>query len=202
MLNRLKPKIHLSTPLSKKSKTDQENFTPFLYDGKMDTLGEPQIRVATQDDRDTLRRLYYAFHEFHVLGVPSHLRSLGPYETYDWAAFDKAIDEIFSNPDAVILLIQVKGEPVGFVEVYLKQDDASNEAIVPYRYGHVQSLFVTAPLRGTGLGRQLLASAECWVRERDATQIKLDAWEFAAGPLGFYAKNGYKTLKRTLIKEL
>ena len=32
--------------------------------------------------------------------------------------------------------------------------------------------------------------------------MKLDAWEFAAGPLGFYEKNGYKTLKRTLIKEL
>ena len=40
------------------------------------------------------------------------------------------------------------------------------------------------------------------MRERDATQMKLDAWEFAAGPLGFYEKNGYKTLKRTLIKEL
>jgi GNAT superfamily N-acetyltransferase len=98
--------------------------------------------------------------------------------------------------------MEVNGEPVGFVEVSLKQDDASNEAIMPYRYGHVQSLFVTASLRGTGLGRQLLASAECWVRERDATQMKLDAWEFAAGPLGFYEKNGYTTLKRTLIKEL
>ena len=49
---------------------------------------------------------------------------LGPYETYDWAAFDKAIGEIFSNPDAVILLMQVNSEPVGFVEVYLKQDGA------------------------------------------------------------------------------
>ena len=168
----------------------------------MDTLEAPRIRVASQDDRDTLRRLYYAFHEFHVLGVPSHLRSLGSYKTYDWAAFDKAIGEIFSNPDAVILLMEVDGESVGFVEVYLKQDDASNEAIVPYRYGHVQSLFVTASLRGRGLGRQLLTFAECWARGRGATQMKLDAWEFAAGPLGFYETNDYKTLKRTLIKAL
>jgi hypothetical protein len=93
--------VHSYVIASQERKTDQENFSPFLYDGKMNTLGEPQIRVATPGDRDTLRRLYYAFHEFHVLGVPSHLRSLGSYETYDWAAFDKAIGEIFSNPDAV-----------------------------------------------------------------------------------------------------
>lgn len=194
--------VHSYVIASQECKTDQENFSLFTYDGKMDMLEAPQIRVATREDRDTLRRLYYAFHEFHVLGVPSHLHSLGPYETYDWAAFDKAIGEIFSNPDAAILLMEVNGEPVGFVEVYLKQDDASNEAIVPYRYGHVQSLFVTASLRGRGLGRQLLASAECWVRERGATKMKLDTWEFAAGPLGFYERNGYKTLKRTLIKAL
>lgn len=168
----------------------------------MDTLEEPQIRIATQGDRDTLRKLYYEFHEFHVLGVPSHLRSLGPYEMYNWAEFDKTIGEILNNPDAVILLMEMSKQPIGFVEVYMKQDDTSNQASVPYRYGYVQSLFVTAPLRGKGLGRRLLASAEQWAQERDGTLVKLDAWEFAAGPLGFYEKNSYKTLKRTLIKAL
>jgi GNAT superfamily N-acetyltransferase len=168
----------------------------------MDTLEKPQIRVAMQDDRDTLRKLYYEFHEFHALGIPSHLRSLGPCETYNWAEFDKAIGEIFNNPDAVILLMEMSEQPIGFVEVYMKQDDASNQASVPYRYGYVQSLFVTASLRGRGLGRQLLASAEQWAWERGATLMKLQVWEFAAGPLGFYEKCDYRTLKRTLSKVL
>ena len=164
-------------------------------------MEEIRIRTATQDDRDTLRKLYYEFHEFHALGVPSHLRSLGPYETYDWNAFDKAIGEIFSNPDAVILLMEVNEQPIGFVEVYMKQDDASNQAIVPHRYGHVQSLFIAASLRGRGFGRQLLESGEQWALEKGATMIKLDAWEFAAGPLDFYEKCGYRTLRRTLARD-
>ncbi len=160
------------------------------------------IRTATRDDGEVLRPLYYEFHEFHAAGVPSHLRRLGPYEEYDWATFDKAIGEILNNPDAAILLMELAGRPLGFAEVYLKQDDVSNQAIVACRYGYVQSLFITASIRRKGLGRQLLSSAEQWVRERGATRMRLEVWEFAAGPLGFYEKNGYHTLRRTLAKDL
>ncbi len=160
------------------------------------------IRTATRDDSEVLRRLYYEFHEFHAAGVPSHLRSLGPYDQHDWTEFDKAIGDIFKDPDAAILLMELAGRPIGFAEVYLKQDDVENHAIVACRYGYVQSLFIAASLRRQGLGRKLLSSAEQWARERGATRMKLEAWEFAAGPLGFYEKNGYHTLSYTLAKEL
>ncbi|MCL5997546.1 MAG: GNAT family N-acetyltransferase [Chloroflexi bacterium] len=160
------------------------------------------IRTAGSTDLPILRRRYYEFHEFHALGVPDHLHSLGPFETHDWSSFDKAIDDILNNAGAAILLAELEGVPVGFVEVYLKQDDATNSAIVPHRYGHVQSLFVIEELRGRGIGRQLMDAAQQWARDRGATAIHLDTWEFDAGPLRFYEKNGYRTLKRTLIKAL
>ena len=52
------------------------------------------------------------------------------------------------------------------------------------------------------LGLQLVEAAQRWARQKGATEIKLDVWEFDAGPLRFYEKAGYRTLKRTLIKEL
>jgi GNAT superfamily N-acetyltransferase len=47
-----------------------------------------------------------------------------------------------------------------------------------------------------------MAAAEAWARERGATELRLDAWEFAAGPLPFYESLGYQTIKRTLVKPL
>jgi hypothetical protein len=32
--------------------------------------------------------------------------------------------------------------------------------------------------------------------------MKLDVWEFDAGPTRFYEQVGYRTLKRTLVREL
>jgi ribosomal protein S18 acetylase RimI-like enzyme len=165
-------------------------------------MDKVRIYAATQADRDTLRRLYYDFHEFHARGVPDHLRSLGPYENYDWAEFDRTLEGILTNPEATIMLLAIEGQPIGLVEVYVKQGDPANKAVVAHRYGHVQSLFVSAPLRHRGFGKQLMAAAETWAREKGATSVHLDTWEFDAGPLGFYEKNGYRTFRRALIKEL
>jgi GNAT superfamily N-acetyltransferase len=41
-----------------------------------------------------------------------------------------------------------------------------------------------------GVGGRLMTAAEAWAHARRATQLRLDAWEFAAGPLPFYEALG------------
>ena len=62
-------------------------------------------------------------------------------------------------------------------------------------YAHVEVLWVSEPLRGTGVGRRLLEAAEAEARNRGCTSIVLSSHEFQAPR--FYAKLGYRHVGTT-----
>ena len=62
-------------------------------------------------------------------------------------------------------------------------------------YAHVEVLWVSEPLRGTGVGRRLLEAAEAEARNRGCTSIVLSSHEFQAPR--FYAKLGYRPVGTT-----
>jgi len=61
---------------------------------------------------------------------------------------------------------------------------------------------VAASWRRTGIGARLVDAVEVWARERGAREMRLETWEFPAGPLAFYTARGYRTLRRTLARPL
>ena len=159
------------------------------------------IRPAQDHDAEALCNIYYDFHEFHVCGVPTHLRSLGDKEQWDRTSLREALARIMESDDSRIFVAEAAGEPVGLVEVHVRQD--SEEAtLVQYRYVELQSLVVSAPFRRNGIGTQLVAAARRWAGEKGATEMRLGAWEFNQTAREFYETVGFKTLKRRMIAEL
>jgi len=77
-------------------------------------------------------------------------------------------------------------------------NEEASPYLVAHTFGSLQSLFVSAPWRGKGLGAALLDAVRAWALRRGATQMRLSVWEFAEGPLRFYEKHGFKTVKRML----
>ena len=165
----------------------------------MDTI---TIRKATERDYDALDQLYFEFHEFHARRLPDRLRSLIAIELNDWSELHWVVERIFSDQSAALLLAVDGDRPVGLAEIYLRMDDLTNNRIVPHHYVYVQSLVVSEGSRKWGVGAQLMQAAEQWAKGKGATEVRLDVWEFAEGPLRFYEKIGYRTLRRALVKEL
>ncbi|HXV98759.1 MAG TPA: GNAT family N-acetyltransferase, partial [Anaerolineae bacterium] len=159
------------------------------------------IRMADTDDLSVLCKLYVEFHEFHVRGVPDRLLSLGPAATYDCAKLYPNLEKIIQNSEAALFLAEIADHPVGLAEVYVRQDEA-NSAKVVRRYGHLQSLMVQEAYRQQGIGTRLLEAAEQWARQQGAIEMQLDIWEYAGGPLRFYEHLGYRTLRRTLVRDI
>ena len=62
-------------------------------------------------------------------------------------------------------------------------------------YAKVEYLWIAAPYRRAGLGRELLTAAETQARARGCDVIVLDTHDFQAP--GFYAKLGYVACGRT-----
>ncbi len=164
----------------------------------MRSVGETVVRQANTQDLEALSKLYAEFHEFHVRGVPDRLlRSNSPRI----AEMHAALQKIIENKDAVILVAEIDGQLVGLGEVYMRED-SPNPLKVQHKYGHLQSMIVTEAYRGRGIGTRILEAVEQWAKEKSAAEVRLNTWEFKEGPLGFYEKRGYNTLRRTLVRKL
>ncbi len=159
------------------------------------------IRPAQIHDLDALCRLYVAFHEFHVRGLPNRLSSIGHPQTFDCTNLSQNLATLLTKPDVVIFVAEVDQHIVGLAEVYVRHDD-DNAPKIPYQHGYLQSLMVDEAVRGQGIGTALVAAAEQWARDHGATEMRLETWEFPAGPLTFYQGAGYDTLRRVLVRRL
>jgi GNAT superfamily N-acetyltransferase len=159
------------------------------------------IRSASGDDVEALCGLYDAFHEFHVRGVPDRLASLRGADPAERTKLRRRIGEVVAAADSAILVAERGGRLIGLAEVYVRGDE-DVPARVPRRYAHLQSMVVEEKHRRGGVGRTLLRAAEDWARERGAAEMRLDVWEFSDGPLAFYERVGYRTLRRTLVRDL
>lgn len=161
----------------------------------------PVIRQAVEEDIKGLIPLYAEFHDFHVRGVPDRLRNPDSMTDSDEATLLNSLRSILQQDDAVIFVADAGGTLVGLAEVYLRHDEP-HPLIITHRYGYLQSLIVSAQFRRSGIGRRLVAASHEWAKERGATEMQLDSWEFREGPLHFYEHLGYRTLKRHLVVDL
>jgi ribosomal protein S18 acetylase RimI-like enzyme len=159
------------------------------------------IRPAGDRDIEALCEMYYEFHEFHVCGVPTHLRSLGDRERWDRSYLREALGKIIQSDDSEIFVAEVAGELAGLVEVYVRQD-ADEATLVQHRYAELQSLVVLSPFRRNGIGTGLVGVARQWAWEREATEMRLGLWEFNEAARAFYEAVGFRTLKRRMVAEL
>jgi len=159
------------------------------------------IRPAKGQDIEALCDIYYDFHEFHVCGVPTHLRGLGDREQWDRSYLKGALARIIQSADAEIFLAEVGSTLAGFIEVYVRQD-ADEVTLVQHRYAELQSLMVSLPFRGNGIGTRLVEAAQQWARQKGAMEMRLGVWEFNEMAREFYENVGFRTLKRRMVAEL
>ncbi len=161
-------------------------------------------RRAVEADFERLDLLYTEFHMFHVLGVSDRLRPLAaPDERADKDVntLRVALQNILHSEDAALFVVEVDDRVVGFAEVYLRQEE-EQPLVIAHRYGYLQSLMVSAPYRKLGLGEALVKVAQQWAKEQGASEMQIETWEFAAGPVPFYEHLGYRTLKRHMVVDL
>jgi len=165
-------------------------------------MDEIRVREAADEDREALCCLYRAFHQYHAAGVPDRLVDLGPAtgSCTDTELYS-TLGELMERVDAALFVAETGGAVVAFAEAYARSDEA-NAYRHAVSYGLLQSLFVQEAHRRRGIGRALLAAAERWSIAQGAAELRVDTWEFAGDPVGFYERWGYHTLRRTMVREL
>ncbi len=160
------------------------------------------IRTAGENDLEAIFALFFEFHQFHARRAPAFLRSMEKPDERSNTALVEAIRKVIAGPDSTLLVLEEGGEIIGLVEIYLQHKGRGNRRLMPRTVGYIQSVIVQEKRRKEGWGKQLVSAAEAWALERRARFMELELWEIPDGPLGFYEKAGYRTLRRTMIKDL
>lgn len=158
------------------------------------------IRTAGTDDISALSNLYIEFHQFHVSGVPDRLVSVDKIDSRHTQKLRRNLEKIIAESHSEIFVAEIGNRIVGLAEVYLREDK-SDPARVSFKHGHLQSLIVTKTARLQGIGKQLVEASERWAKEKGAVEMRLDIWEFGEGPLHFYERLGYRTLRRNMVRK-
>ena len=120
----------------------------------------------------------------------TRVREVRSDDTSDWLAMRMALwpegtlvehqDEIRAflagqrprGPWAVLMAEDGSGSCVGFAEVSVRP---YAEGCSGTRVGYLEGWFVRPDVRGTGVGRALVAAAEAWTREQGCTELASDA---------------------------
>lgn len=75
---------------------------------------------------------------------------------------------------AEILLVEVEGGPIGFIEVGLRSHADGCDPRHPV--GYIEGWYVTPAFRRRRIGAQLIAAAEVWARSQGCMEMASDTW--------------------------
>jgi GNAT superfamily N-acetyltransferase len=124
-----------------------------------------------------------------VAGLAEGLATSFPF---DRARFDRALARILVSPDAALQVADTDGDITGYVLGFRHPTFYAGDV------GSVEEIFVRPELRGTGVGRLLMASFERWATDSGCVLVSLATRRAAA----FYRALGYAESAAYFRKDL
>lgn len=149
------------------------------------------IRLATLADRPFLNALAARLADFPV----PPWRSAEEVAAADRMALNAALDS--PAPGTSLFIAETDGEPAGCLLMWTMEDYFSKRT-----HAHVSVIAVTRAAEGRGVGRALMAHAEAWARERGHSRLTLSVFEGNRRAQALYARAGYETEIRRMVKPL
>jgi ribosomal protein S18 acetylase RimI-like enzyme len=108
---------------------------------------------------------------------------------------------LISDESTAVFVAELEGNIVGFVHAIVR-DAADIPILVPRRFAIIDGIVVRSKYKKRGIGRMLMKGIEEWIKEKGASSIELNVYEFNEEAITFYESLGYKTFSRKLSKDL
>lgn len=154
------------------------------------------IREATRQDYEAVCALVAQVDQIHIEALPDIFRpAAGPAREREY------MEEIIIADDARLFVAEHDGMVIGLTQAKIR--DASGWPFaVARQWINIDEIVVDERFRGMGIGRALLARVEEWAHSQGIGRIELNVWEFNASARSLYESEGFRTLKRTMCKDL
>jgi ribosomal protein S18 acetylase RimI-like enzyme len=144
-------------------------------------------------DLEPLALLFGELDRIHQDGAPWLLQKPErDHRSAEW------LETLLANPTSALLVAEA-GACVGLATVHLR-DAPRFEAFIRQQHAVIDDLVVHPDWRRRGIACRLCESCEAWARERGASWVEVNVYEFNAEARDFYASLGFKTAMRRLRK--
>ncbi|WNR42289.1 GNAT family N-acetyltransferase [Paenibacillus roseipurpureus] len=154
-----------------------------------------RLRSAVAGDYDAVNAIIREGQDEHAEALPDRFARLDQVVAMGWyRSFSK-------QPNKEIIVAECGDKLVGVAMLEMKQSP-SFEALVPRTYAYLNELAVASTHQRQGIGKKLYTASLAWARERGASSLELNVWEFNERAQQFYASVGMRTLHRMLFTDL
>ena len=148
-----------------------------------------QIRIANENDVESLRRLYRELEADGVKYQPEHF-VIG-YRS------DAFFQEIFESGNQDILVAEEEGTVIGFSHVMiLKQKEVA--CLKPQTVVYIQDLDVLESERSKGIGTLLMNASKEYGKKHGADFIRTQVFPQNTEGIRFYERNGFREMMKTI----
>ena len=156
---------------------------------------EVTIRPARLEDAEALAEIYITSAEHHMRLDPSMYTE--PDHDAMVARYTRRIP---GRPDAAILVAEVGGEVIGWLEIILRQPTGEPRMNREAVQADID-LAVRPDHRGAGVGTSLVRAAEAWAVEHGAELVTLEVHVANVDAIRFYQERlGFRTTGLTMMK--
>jgi ribosomal protein S18 acetylase RimI-like enzyme len=154
-----------------------------------------KVRPATADDVEALAAVYQDSSEHHQRLDPSL------YTAPDRATLvERYRQKLPLGSDAEILVADIAGEVVGWVEIALKRPGDEPRMLRDSALAEID-IAVSADYRRAGIGTDLLEAAEAWAVERGADFMTISVHTANVDAIRFYQeRHGWRTAGVFMLK--
>lgn len=123
------------------------------------------------------------------------------FKEYDFDEVNEFYKNIILNPNNYFFIVKDEGYSVGYMWLEIKEYP-ENAFLKSYRSLYVHHMGVVKSYRNRGIGRYLMEWINSFAKENGIQIIQLDYWSDNEIANRFYMKNGFKSYRNYLFKEV
>lgn len=110
-------------------------------------------------------------------------------------------EELISNCDSQFIVAEDNEVVIGFAEART-MNSLDFQVLRKRKWLQINSIVVDEAYRGSGIGQALFDYLTVWAKQREISSIELNVYSFNEPARGFYEKNGFNEMIRTMTKNI
>jgi ribosomal protein S18 acetylase RimI-like enzyme len=153
---------------------------------------DAHIREVTENDYAALCALIEFGDAYHRTHLPYRFKApQGASRERDY------ILEMIADESIGLFVVEQQDKLLGYLKVMLMYT-RDIPILVSRCYAVVDNLVVDPEFRRRGIGWSLMEHAHQWAREKGATEVELNVYEFNQSAMALYRQLGYETISRRM----
>lgn len=153
------------------------------------------MKISQSLNSEEIAMLNKEVHEIHVSLYPEY------FKEYDFEEVKEFFKKIVSTPNYYFYIVTDEGQSLGYAWLEIREYP-ENVFMKSYRCVYIHQLGIMKVHRNKGIGRFLMNFINNFAKENGINKIQLDYWSDNESASQFYIKNGFKSYRNYLYKEV